>query len=141
MLVAKQSPLQSTRMERRKIKKCLCSCVYLLLYMIQRQSLDRNSPAVSAKSSSGSYADESDYCGWGPHQQWSQACRRPQEGQIVRFCSSDDLRLFTCTFVSCTADAVLQSSLRCGADLQGVDRSLKMLCGFLLQLLNHILKL
>lgn len=38
---------------------------------------------------------------------------RPQEGQIVPICSSDDLKLFTHTAVSCMEDAVLQSSVMC----------------------------
>lgn len=66
--------------------------------------------------------DDSDCCGRGPRQQWRhRASRRPQEGPVVRFCSSDDFSLFTCTFLCCVADAVTSNSGPfLAADPQGV---------------------
>lgn len=54
-------------------------------------------------------SDDSDCCGWGPPQQWASRC--PQEGEVVRFCSWEDvLKLFTCTFGSRMLHPVIKPS-------------------------------
>lgn len=78
---------------------------------------------------------EIDCCGWGPQQQ--QACRRPQEEQVVCFCSSDDnVRMFMSAFARRMADAVCCFK---GWARQGVNGSLYTLRGFSLSLLPRII--